>query len=647
MVFLHDLGVGREVTLYEILGLVVLGLLAYLWVLPSLFGGSKTPKAKLVKGVWKEIITTNPRDQEECVHQWGFANSGFVCKGSDDVRFKGASYVIGGARFSKFGSFMTKVFGRDLLSLAPVKQDMMKDSEIPTPKSNEPFLNAVRNTKISFTQDAQIRLRQSHGHTQREMYEIKFGDKKAKSWRVADGVAYPGSEEEVVTLVNLASKHNVVVVPYGGGSSVSWCLMLPQNESRFILSVNTQKLDKITILDTVNMYAEVQAGCYGRNIERIMERHGVTLGHEPDSIEFSTMGGWIATHSSGMKKNRYGNIEDIVLDVKVVMANGEVRRKNNVPFPRESVTLDFKRLLFGSEGNLGIILSATCRIRPLPELKIYGSIIFPSYEVGQLALRELDRQESVPASLRLFDNLQFQLSQVLKPDKSALGKLKSATEKFIVLNLLGFRQEKMTAATYICEGPAKVARATEKKLLKIAKSFGGMSGGGSNGEAGYQLTFAIAYLRDWLNKHYVLAESFETSVPWDKVQSVLTGIHKDFLNEWNSQGCEGKKYFLTSRVTQVYTTGVCIYFYLGICSLDTPKGWNPLKFYEHCEHFCRESILRHGGNLSHHHGIGKVRKQFAKGIANENAVVAMQNIKKALDPGNIFGAQNNFIGLKL
>eukprot|EP00494_Astrolonche_serrata_P030729 UN30997 len=121
------------------------------------------------------------------------------------------------------------------------------------------------------------------------------------------------------------------------------------------------------------MVCEIEAGCIGRNIDRVLEQYGVMLGHEPDSIEFSTMGGWVATHASGMKKSRYGNIEDIVLDIRVVTANGIAERKTLFPFPRQSVTMDLKRVFFGSEGNLGIVLSASCRLRPLPESKLYGS----------------------------------------------------------------------------------------------------------------------------------------------------------------------------------------------------------------------------------------------------------------------------------
>ncbi len=163
----------------------------------------------------------------------------------------------------------------------------------------------------------------------------------------------------------------------------------------------------------------IEAGAVGRHIEEQLGAHGFTLGHEPDSVEFSTLGGWIATHCSGMKKNRYGNIEDLVLDVDVVTARGPVSRP--AVAPRESVGVDARRWIFGSEGTLGIITRAVVKIFPLPEVTRYDSLIFPSFEAGVGFLYDLTREATPPASVRLVDNLQFQLSMTLKPGRGPGG----------------------------------------------------------------------------------------------------------------------------------------------------------------------------------------------------------------------------------
>src|SRR5204863_8175478 len=153
-----------------------------------------------------------------------------------------------------------------------------------------------------------------------------------------------------------AKSHNVSLIPYGGGTNVTDALRCKEDEQRTIVSVDMRRMNRIIWVDRENMMACIEAGAVGRQIIAELKKHNLTMGHEPDSVEFSTLGGWIATNASGMKKNRYGNIEDIVLDVSAVTTAGKLERTN--ASPRESVGLDLRRLIFGSEGTLGIITSA-------------------------------------------------------------------------------------------------------------------------------------------------------------------------------------------------------------------------------------------------------------------------------------------------
>src|SRR5207253_7748591 len=261
----------------------------------------------------------------------------------------------------------------------------------------------------------------------------------------------------------------------------------------------------------------------GRNIMRELEKYGVTMGHEPDSVEFSTLGGWIATNASGMKKNRYGNIEDLILDVSVVTAAGKLERTS--ASPRESVGLDLRRLMFGSEGMLGIITSAIIKIFPFPEVQEYGSILFPTFEHGFKFMYDLAREGKLPASVRVVDNLQFQFGLALKPKSSGmLADLKSKAEKFFVTKVKGFAPDKMVACTLVFEGTRAEVEQQQRDLYRIAARHGGMKAGGENGRRGYQLTFSIAYIRDFLMNYYIIAESFETSVSWSNALSLCDNV---------------------------------------------------------------------------------------------------------------------------
>src|SRR5207253_11372861 len=261
--------------------------------------------------------------------------------------------------------------------------------------------------------------------------------------------------------------HDVLLVPYGGGANVTDALRCDAHEQRTIVSVDMRRMNRILWIDRENMMASIQAGAVGRHIMAELKKYGVTMGHEPDSVEFSTLGGWIATNASGMKKNRYGNIEDLVLDVSVATAGGTLERTS--ASPRESFGLDLRRLMFGSEGTLGVITAAVVKIFPLPEVQEYGSVLFPTFEDGFKFMYELTREATPPASVRLVDNLQFQFGLALKPRSSGgLADLKSKAEKFFVTKIKGFHPEKMVVCTVVFEGMRAEVDQQKNDLYRIA-----------------------------------------------------------------------------------------------------------------------------------------------------------------------------------
>lgn len=153
------------------------------------------------------------------------------------------------------------------------------------------------------------------------------------------------------------------------------------------------------------MTACIEAGIIGQDLERELKNYGVCCGHEPDSVEFSSLGGWISTRASGMKKNTYGNIEDIVLNIKMVTSTGTINKLSN--WPRISNGPDLNHVLMGSEGNLGVVTECVLRIRPIPPCKRYGSIIFYDFESGIKFMEEMAKHRILPSSIRLVDNIQF------------------------------------------------------------------------------------------------------------------------------------------------------------------------------------------------------------------------------------------------
>ena len=173
------------------------------------------------------------------------------------------------------------------------------------------------------------------------MFTLRHGSFK----RCVDVVIYPESHEQVEKIVELANKHDVVVVPYGGGTNVTQALMLSLAEKRMIVSLDMSRMNKIKWVDKTNMMACIEAGISGQDLERELNKYGVCSGHEPDSSEFSTLGGWVSTRASGMKKNYYGNIEDIVQNIKFVTSKGTYQKTSE--WPRISMGPDINNIIIG------------------------------------------------------------------------------------------------------------------------------------------------------------------------------------------------------------------------------------------------------------------------------------------------------------
>ncbi|KAG9477374.1 hypothetical protein GDO78_002658 [Eleutherodactylus coqui] len=441
--------------------------------------------------------------------------------------------------------------------------------------------------------------------------------------------------DDVLRIVDLACKHNVCIIPFGGGTSVSSALECPEDEKRTIISLDTSQMSRILWIDEKNLTAHVEAGITGQDLEKQLLESGYCTGHEPDSMEFSTLGGWVATRASGMKKNIYGNIEDLVVHLKVVTPKGIVEK--SCQGPRMSTGPDIYHFIMGSEGTLGVVTEVTIKIRPVPEYQKYGSVVFPNFERGVACLREVARQRCAPASIRLMDNAQFQFGHALKPQVASIfTSFLDGLKKFYITKFKGFDPNQLCVATLLFEGDREKVLQHEKQVYDIAAKFGGLAAGEDNGQRGYMLTFVIAYLRDLGMDYYLIGESFETSVPWDRVLDLCRNVKERIVRECKERGVQFPP-LSTCRVTQTYDAGACVYFYFAF----NYRGISdPVHVYEEIEFAAREEILANGGSLSHHHGVGKLRKQWLKDSISHVGIGMLQSVKNYIDPNNIFGSRN-------
>ncbi len=575
----------------------------------------------------------DPAPGRRYAHLWGYDDTRFEFLDATTVRLTGDRYPLAGAPLPHFLSFVAELLA------VPVGPEQVQASvpppALPAPVRFEPFVADLRDAVpgLRLDDDDLARLVHSHGQLSvDEIYQLLGG---VAPERLVDLVAHPRGEDDVRALVRLADQHGVVLIPYGGGTNVSGALTCPADERRMIVSVDMRQMNRVLEIDRANGWVVVEAGITGKDLEVRLEAEGLTTGHVPDSVELSTVGGWIATNASGMKKNRYGNIEEVVLDAVLVTPSGEVRLTPVVP--RSATGIEAQRLAFGSEGGLGIITRAVLHVWPLPDVRRYASLVFPDFAAGVRYLQAVQQAGVRPASIRLTNNTEFRLGQALGRAKTGMAALTSKLTKLFVTRVKGFDPERMVACTVVMEGSAAEVRQQARSLFGLLKAHGGLSGGPENGRRGYAVTFAIAYIRDFLNTLGIFGETMETSAPWSRIHDITGAVEAELRRMCAERGVAGTPY-LSYRLSQSYRAGVCIYFTVGFCARGLA---DPVRTFHEIEHRLREVVLEQGGSLSHHHGVGKIRQAFVPRVHSDASLQAVRALKRSLDPNDVFGVGNH------
>lgn len=448
--------------------------------------------AKMRSVIKGEIKGTLPKSRDGLINPlgWGFNDSRFEYDGKTFF-FTGQRYPIAnGVPFSNIKPYTEAHFGISIDDLKPAEKTEQRAENYPKPVENHDFLNGVKNAKIDFSDSFNERLFRAHGQSARETFALNFGSYP----RLPDLVLFPTCHKDVEIIVRLANDFNVVLIPVGGCTNVTECSACPSgNEARQIAIVDCTQMNKMLWLDNENCLACFEAGIIGQDLERILNSNGFTMGHEPDSIEFSTLGGWVATRASGMKRQKYGNIEDIVKNFKMVTSAGTFDKKCMAP--RVSMGPNMIEIILGSEGIFGIVTEVVIKVHPSPEVKRYGSIVFHDFESGVDCMRSIAKSSCQPASLRLIDNFHFEWSAMMRQSESRINDAVESVKRCYISKIKGYDLKKVAFATFLFEGRKDEVERDESVLLRIAKQHGGYSAGEGYGKMGYQITFYIAYIR--------------------------------------------------------------------------------------------------------------------------------------------------------
>ena len=431
-----------------------------------------------------------------------------------------------------------------------------------------------------------------------------------------DGVAHPTSDEDVRSLLDYAGKTEARLIPYGGGTSVVGHIN-PLHGDRPTLTVDLSRLDEMESLDETSRLATFEAGVRGPALEENLNRRGYTLGHFPQSFELSTLGGWIATRSSGQQSYRYGRIENLFAGGHVETPAGPL---DLPPLPASAAGPDLRHFLLGSEGRLGMITRAVVRIRRLPESEAFHGIFFRNWESGVEAVRQV-AQEGVPISMARLSDADETESTLALSGKDGLVAWANRG-----LGMLGYGPRPCLLILGVTGTPSSTGQAY-RRAAAIFRRHGGLPTGVSIGRLWQKSRFLTPYLRNTLWERGYAIDTLETALPWAGVLEAATAIKSALLD---SLAACGERILVFAHLSHIYPDGASIYVtYLFRRCPDpdeTLQRWGAMKS------AASQAILSHGGTISHQHGVGTDHAAYLAAEKGTAGMAALQAVQKTFDP---------------
>ncbi len=406
-------------------------------------------------------------------------------------------------------------------------------------------------------------------------------------------VVRPQSTEEVQAALRVADRLRVPVSPFGAGSGVCGGF-LPEAGA---VVVDMGAMNALVEVDEVSLQARVQAGMMGHHFEDALNQRGYSMGHFPQSIELSTVGGWVSTRAAGQFSSRYGSIEDMLLGLEVVLADG--RLVSIKPSPRRSAGPDLRHVFLGSEGTLGIVTELTVKTFPVPETRRMVAFGFDDFDEGLEATRKIVRAGWRPPVLRLYDGHEAgrHFGEWIAEDAAAL--------------------------LIVTEGPAAMADAELAACREICTAQGGSDAGAAPVEHWFVERNNVPSLRDLVARGLVV-DTIEVTADWTHISDL-------YRNVVESVGEVKSLLIVSGHSSHSYAQGTNIYFTF-VANPDDPADSEDV--YLECWRRAMDATVRSGGSISHHHGVGRLRTPWMR-AEHGVGIDVLRSIKQALDPNGI------------
>lgn len=480
----------------------------------------------------------------------------------------------------------------------------LADIDLPSPRFDLPDHLAAYSTC-----DAEVRIRHTYGRAYPDILRGYRGDfSPAPDW-----VAHPRNEEDIAALLSWASQDAVVVVPYGGGTSVVGGVERELGSGhRGSISLDMRGLNRVLEVDVPSLSAKIEAGATGPGLERQLAQHGLTLRHFPQSFEFSTLGGWLATRAGGHFATVYTHIDDLVSSIRMVTPSGVVESRR---LPGSGAGPSPDRLMLGSEGILGVITQAWMRVRPRPTFRATASLRFVDYHAAVEAVRSISQSGLFPSNCRLLD------------------------KREAMLNAVSFDGSHILIVAF--ESADHAVEAWMTRAIELAAKHGGTCPDGPTfrddsqrtGDAGQagawkQAFFEGPYLQSSLVSLGVIADTFETACPWDRFEA----LHRDVIaavRDAMERHCGTG--FISCRFTHVYPDGPAPYF----TWIAPARRGDELEQWQAVKSAASDALIAAGGTITHHHAVGRTHRPWYTQQRPELFADALRAVKRSWDPAGV------------
>jgi alkyldihydroxyacetonephosphate synthase len=482
----------------------------------------------------------------------------------------------------------------------------LDDVAMPAPRIEGP-------ERVATTQSRDARARHTYGKGYRDLVRGFHGDYA----NAPDVVARPETEADVEALLAWASEAKVAVVPFGGGTSVVGGVECEGDGYAGVCSLDVREMDRVLEVDEHSRAARIQAGATGPQIREQLAEHDLQLRHYPQSYEFSTLGGWVATRAGGHFATRYTHIDDFVESVRAVTPSGTLETRR---LPASGAGPDPNRFLLGSEGAFGVITEAWVRVQPRPPYRSRATVRFDDYWDGVAATRDIVQARLSPANCRLLDANEAMLNELAFDGSNLL--------------VLGFES---------VDHPVEDEMA---RALELAREHGGecpdgpthrdLREGTNGSEDRDESTegkwrnafFEGPYRYNALVSMGVLVDTFETAVTWDQFPALHEALQERVGVAMDRECGTG---FLSCRFTHVYEDGPAPYYTL----LAPAEVGRELEQWREVKRAASDTLDEFGATTTHHHAVGRVHREHYHREVPDGYLDALRSMKRTLDPAGV------------